>query len=654
MFDKILIANRGEIACRILRTTKKLGIRSVAVYSSIDADCLHVRLADEAYCIGEAKVQSSYLNQAAILHVAQQSGCQAIHPGYGFLSENPQFAAACEAAGILFIGPSEASMLAMASKQIAKQHLEKTKVPLTPGYHGQDQSDATLLSEAERIGFPVLLKPANGGGGKGMHAVYEKTNFLAELASARREALASFGDAIMIIEKLIHNPHHIEVQIMADNHGNVIHLYERDCSVQRRHQKIIEEAPAIHLKPAIRQKLTQAACEVAKTIAYRGAGTVEFLMDSQGNFYFMEMNTRLQVEHPVTEMITGLDLVEWQLRIAANQALPLTQDQITCQGHAIECRIYAEDPDHDFMPSTGTIELFQPPQGQDVRLDSGVDVGQTISMYYDPMIAKLIVHGDNREEAVRKLEQALAQFYLAGMKNNLSFLRTIIHTPAFRQAEITTDFLNQHPIAIDYPSDETALLFAAAYDYLCIQKDCQKKPLWADSFAWGMLQPNYWFTRYRLRDTVYTLRIQPQGDHRVMISWNDTQHLIEAQYNNGILFIKNQDLQRHCFLYANEKFLHCFCGEGNIQVQRISVETGPSVTTNQESNLASPMPATVVAVLKNKGDSVKQGERIIILEAMKMEHTVHAPKDGVIADIFYEVGCQVAEGVPLAALDETL
>lgn len=651
MFDKILIANRGEIACRILRTAKKLGIKTVAVYSSIDADSLHVRLADEAYYIGDAKAQTSYLNQSAIIQAALQSGCQAIHPGYGFLSENPQFAAACEAASIVFIGPSVASMQAMASKQIAKQHLEKTSVPLTPGYHGKDQSDATLLNEAERIGFPVLLKPANGGGGKGMHAVFEKKHFLSELATARREAQASFADDVMIIEKLINNPYHIEVQIMADNHGQVVHLYERDCSLQRRHQKIIEEAPAIHLQPNTRKKITQAACEVAKIIAYRGAGTVEFLMDAQQNFYFMEMNTRLQVEHPVTEMITGLDLVEWQFRIAANQSLPLTQEQISYQGHAIECRVYAEDPDNDFIPSTGRLNLFQPPQGEGVRLDSGVENGQVISMYYDPMIAKLIVHGESRDEAVRKLNQALAHFYLGGVKNNLAFLQTIINTSTFRQAKITTDFLSKNPIKINYPTADAALIFAAAYDYLNLRKKYQENSLQDQSFAWEMLQPTYWFVRYRLRDNAYTLRIQPQTNQPyVEISWNDKQYLIAASYQEGILTITNQKQQSHCFIYADAASIHCFCQDGNLLVERILVAIDSS-SSIQENNLASPMPATVVAILKNIGDTVKQGDSIIILEAMKMEHTVHAPKDGVIADIFYAVGAQVAEGVPLAILD---
>lgn len=451
MFNRILIANRGEIACRVIRTAKKMGIETIAVYSLADENSRFVQLADQAYCVGDASAKNSYLNIDAIIEAAKASGAEAIHPGYGFLSENPQFARACEQAGIVFIGPSVPAMEAMASKQVAKQLLEKTSVPLTPGYHGREQSDTHLLSEACRIGFPVLLKAASGGGGKGMRAVHQENDFLQALAGARREAMASFADDTMIIEKLVLNPRHVEVQVMADNHGGVVHLFERDCSIQRRHQKIIEEAPAPRLNDALRQRLAAAACEVARSIDYRGAGTVEFLVDGDHDFYFMEMNTRLQVEHPVTEMITGFDLVEWQIKIAANAPLPATQDAIRQHGHAMECRIYAEDPHQGFIPSIGQIHFLKEPHGDNIRIDSGVICGSSITMYYDPMIAKLITWGNTRDEAIQHMQRALGHYAIGGVKTNIPFLQEIVGNDAFIAANLSTDFLQKQAINLAVP-----------------------------------------------------------------------------------------------------------------------------------------------------------------------------------------------------------
>ena len=407
MFNKILIANRGEIACRIIKTARRLGIETVAVYSTADKDALHVKLADQAFCIGEPATSASYLNIDAIIKAATLSGAQAIHPGYGFLSENPDFARACTKANLVFIGPSIEALNIMGSKQLAKQTLEKTDVPLTPGYHGVDQSDETLFDQAVKLGFPVLLKAANGGGGKGMRAVFKAQEFKQALDGARREATAFFANDTLLIEKLIQTPRHIEIQLMADNHGQVVHLFERDCSIQRRHQKIVEEAPAANLPEELRQRLANAAITVAKAIHYSGAGTIEFLVENNTNFYFMEMNTRLQVEHPVTEMITGLDLVEWQLRIAANEPLPCKQQDIKAHGHAIECRIYAEDPNNNFMPSIGQLHFLQEPHGEGVRIDTGVSVNASISMHYDPMISKLISWGETRADAQHRMDYAL-------------------------------------------------------------------------------------------------------------------------------------------------------------------------------------------------------------------------------------------------------
>lgn len=499
MFNKILIANRGEIACRIIKTARSMGIHTVAIYSSVDKESLHVRSADSAYYVGEAPAKDSYLNIANIIRVAKNCGAQAIHPGYGFLSENPEFARACDEANIIFIGPSIEAMEAMASKQLAKQLLEKTTVPLTPGYHGSEQAEEKLLAQAQKIGFPVLIKAANGGGGKGMRTVYHESEFSMALAGAKRESMASFADDTMIIEKLVLHPRHVELQIMADNHGNVVHLFERDCSIQRRHQKIIEEAPAPNLSASLRQRLAEAACEVARSINYRGAGTVEFLVDGEEQFYFMEMNTRLQVEHPVTEQITGLDLVAWQLKIAANEPLPLTQDKIQSSGHAIECRIYAEDPYQDFIPSIGQINFLQEPSGDGIRIDTGIQLSSQITMYYDPMIAKLIAWGANREEALSRMEQALSHYFIGGVKTNIPFLQAICHHPHFKDVQLSTDFLSKEDIKIATPDYEIALLMTVSFDYLAMANSIQD-PLLEDAFAWQSQVPSHWIWRYQNKE----------------------------------------------------------------------------------------------------------------------------------------------------------
>lgn len=651
MFNKILIANRGEIACRIIRTARQMGIHSVAIYSTADKDSQHVQQADSAYWVGEATAKTSYLNIDAIITAAKASGAQAIHPGYGFLSENPLFARACLDAGIVFIGPSISAMEAMASKQLAKQMLEKTQVPLTPGYHGSEQSDERLLIEARQIGFPVLLKAASGGGGKGMRAVHTEAGFSQALAGARRESMASFADDTMLIEKLISNPRHVEVQIMADNHGQVVHLFERDCSIQRRHQKIIEEAPAPGLSATMRNNLAEAACAVARSIDYRGAGTVEFLVDGDDHFYFMEMNTRLQVEHPVTEMITGLDLVSWQLKIAANEPLPCTQEEIKTQGHSFECRIYAEDPRQDFIPSIGQIHFLKEPAGMGIRIDSGVTRNSSITMYYDPMIAKLITWGENREQALQRMQLALTQYAVGGLKTNIPFLQAICQHERFAKADLSTDFLSQEPISLPKPNERLALLMAVSHDYLALIKS-NTDPLFSNSFAWQMHLASHWYWRYLINDDQVDVKVTPINHDSFKLQINDDEFTLNSRFDMDQLYLNDGQQTQHALFENQTNAIQIFLEQGPLVIERFNWQNFGKQTAAKKGQLTAPMPATIVAILKNKGDKVKEGESLIVLEAMKMEHTIYAPKDGVLAELFYDVGSQVNEGAELLALKD--
>jgi 3-methylcrotonyl-CoA carboxylase alpha subunit len=656
MFNKILIANRGEIACRIIKTACKMDIQTVAVYSTADQDSLHVALADQALCIGPAAASASYLNIDAIIKAALESGAEAIHPGYGFLSENTDFARACSDAGIVFIGPTVQAMEAMASKQLAKQRLEKTSVPLTPGYHGTDQSDLTLLHEAKRLGFPVLLKAANGGGGKGMRAVHDEADFFNELAGARREAKAYFADETMLIEKLLYHPRHIEIQIMADQHGQIVHLHERDCSIQRRHQKIIEEAPASHLSPLMRKGLAEAAIAVARAIDYRGAGTVEFLVDGKDHFYFMEMNTRLQVEHPVTEMITGLDLVEWQIRIAANEPLPCSQEEIQVKGHAIECRIYAEDPRQGFLPSMGQLHFLSEPIGEGIRLDSGVRLNTQISMYYDPMMAKLIAWGNDRAQALDRLEQALNHYAIGGVNTNIPFLQAIIQHPLFIKASISTDFLSEHPIDMPTVDPKRGLLMAASVDYLH-QWSSITDSVYLDTFAWQMHLQSHWTSRYCIDGQRYELRITPINSHELTVALGEELLNLKISlktnplHGEQVLCIADGNTDWEALVETLATQVNFYTESGPITVARDTFQHLNTEST-LKGQLTAPMPATIVAILKNKGDTLKAGEGIMVLEAMKMEHTIHAPSDGLLVDIFYGIGAQVNEGAELVAIKE--
>lgn len=647
MFQTILIANRGEIACRIIKTARAMGIRTVAIYSSVDKDALHVKLADLAFCVGDAPAKDSYLNIERILEIAKKSQAQAINPGYGFLSENPKFAKACADANVVFIGPSVEAIEAMASKQLAKQRLESTRVPLTPGYHGKEQAEPQLLQAAKKMGFPILIKAANGGGGKGMRAVHQEAEFSAALAGAKREATASFADDTVILEKLLINPRHIEVQIMADAHGNVVSLFERDCSIQRRHQKIIEEAPAVGLSSSLRKNLAKAACEVAQSINYTGAGTVEFLVEANDNFYFMEMNTRLQVEHPVTELITGLDLVAWQIKIAAGLPLPLTQNEIKASGHAMECRIYAEDPFHGFVPSIGQIDYLKEPVGEGIRIDSGIGLHSRISKHYDPMIAKLIVFGENRNEALQKMQAALREYCIAGLKTNIPFLQTICQHPKFIKAEISTDFLDKETISLTQPDTQLTLLMTVGFDYLMTVQSLPDA-LFQDCFAWQLNSNRSWTCRYQDEDEVIAVLIQAINANRLIVHLKDTAYSMEVRMMEDKLWVEINKQCHQAYVFNQKNKLTLFTENGATSISRFNWSS--METQTQTGQLTAPMPSTVVAILKQVGDAVKAGEGLIVLEAMKMEHTVHAPRDGVLSEIFYPIGSQVDEGAQLLAL----
>ena len=648
MFRQLLIANRGEIACRIIKTAKKMGMKTIAIYSSIDKNARHVRLADEAYYVGESTASESYLNIDAMIKICQLSGAEAVHPGYGFLSENPDFAKACQKNTIIFVGPDSQAMEIMASKQLAKQLLETTNVPLIPGYHGDDQSDSHLRQQAQQIGFPVLLKAAFGGGGKGMRLVEDEAFFQEALDSARREAQAYFSNDKMIIEKLVMNPRHVEIQIMADQHDHIVHLFERDCSIQRRHQKIIEEAPATKLSPHLRAALYDAAIVVAQAIQYQGAGTVEFLVGEDQQFYFMEMNTRLQVEHPVTEMITGIDLVEWQLRIAAHEHLPLSQDKIHQQGHAIECRIYAEDPMHEFLPSIGKIQTLNPPQGAQIRIDTGVEAGDSISRFYDAMFAKLIVWGPSRTEAIQRLEQACMHFSISGIKTNIPFLQSIIQHPDFKNNAINTNFLTQHRMLMNTKNHEHILLFAASFDYL---SHMPTDPLFQDTYAWQMHLHSAWYKKYQIAEQAYTIKIIPQTLNCLDVEINHQITRLNIQLNQAELFIENGTQTFHARIETQDNRYTIFTASTPTEVICVQETDMSDRETIHANHLCAPMPATIVAILKEKGDDIKKGDGLIVLDAMKMEHTIYAPHTGRITDIFYPVGAQVNEGVLLAAID---
>ena len=666
MFSKILIANRGEIACRVIRTARRLGVRSVAVYSEADADARHVRMADEAVCIGPAAVRESYLVGERILDAAQRTGAQAIHPGYGFLAENDRFADACAAAGIVFIGPPAAAIRAMGSKSAAKTLMDAAGVPLTPGYHGEEQEPAFLQRQAEAIGYPVLIKATAGGGGKGMRLVEKGEDFAAALASCQREAISSFGSGQVLLEKYLWRSRHIEIQIFADGRGNCVHLFERDCSVQRRHQKVLEEAPAPGMTPERRAAMGRAAVDAARAVGYVGAGTVEFIVGDRfaqdGSFYFMEMNTRLQVEHPVTEMITGQDLVEWQLRVASGEPLPLRQDQLDIRGHALEARIYAENPEQDFLPSTGRLlHLARPAESLNVRVDTGFEQGDEITPYYDPMIAKLIVWDVDRHAALARMRQALADYRIVGVVNNIGFLSRLVACPAFANADLDTGLIERsRALLFPLPSEPpNSVFFVAAVAGLLREQAAASARAsqsgdpwspWSRHDGWRLnLQPRRTLT-YRCGDSRHEVVVANVADGWRLTLGNETVlargRVLDSGQFAGQLAVELDDrrLVASVVVLKEKQERHVFLNGMNYVIVRDDplhlVEAGGA----HGGGLTAPMPGKVIALLAAVGQRVEKGAPLLILEAMKMEHTITAPKNGRVQAFRYAAGEQVADG----------
>ena len=660
MFDRLLIANRGEIACRVIGSAKRLGVETVAVYSDADRDAPHVAQADRAYRIGPAPAAESYLNQAALLEVAQASGCQAVHPGYGFLAENADFAEACANAGLVFVGPGPAAIRAMGSKAEARALMAAAGVPLVPGYHGDAQDDAALTKAAEALGAPLLIKPSAGGGGKGMRPVERLEDFPAALAGARREALASFGSDHMVLERLLRDPRHIEVQVFGDRHGNLVHLFERDCSLQRRHQKVIEEAPAPGLDPEIRARLAEAALAAARAVSYENAGTVEFVAEA-GEVYFIEMNTRLQVEHPVTEMITGVDLVEWQLRVAAGEPLPLAQDQLAATGHALEARLYAEDPRQGFLPATGRISHLRfPAAGPGVRIDSGLAAGQEITIHYDPMIAKLIVWGEDRPAAVRRLSQALGETEIGGLASNQGFLARISAHPAFAEGRITTGFLAGEGAGLgDPPPDPEAerltLALAALAEILSrAEAAAARAARSADPYSpWQTTQG------WRLNARAHSrLSFGLDGQRReVTVAFQETGYRLGLGDGElaatarleapGLLVAELDGRRRRVAFERGRGALTLFLAGGAQRLELIDPIEALAAAEGGGGALTAPMPGRVVEVPVAEGAEVSRGALLVLLEAMKMEHAIVAPADGRVAQLHVAAGDLVEEGVQL-------
>ncbi|KUF42334.1 3-methylcrotonyl-CoA carboxylase [Comamonas kerstersii] len=666
MFKKILIANRGEIACRVAATAKRLGIQTVAVYSDADAQAKHVAACDEAVHIGGNAPKDSYLCWERILDAALQTGAQAIHPGYGFLSENEDFANACAQAGLVFIGPPASAIRAMGLKAESKQLMEKAGVPLVPGYHGTDQNPELLQSEADRIGYPVLIKASAGGGGKGMRLVEKREDFAAALASCQREAINSFGNDAVLIEKYVQRPRHIEIQVFGDTQGNVVYLFERDCSVQRRHQKVLEEAPAPGMTPALRAKMGEAAVAAARAVGYVGAGTVEFIVEQPGGydqpeamqFYFMEMNTRLQVEHPVTEAITGQDLVEWQLRVAAGQPLPKRQDELQIIGHAIEARICAENPDNGFLPATGTLHVYRKPACSsfaisDVRVDDGVREGDAISPFYDSMIAKLIVHGDTREQALARLDAALAQTQIVGLSSNVQFLRHVVKSEAFAQAKLDTALIEREKaVLFQQTAVPTPLAVAIA---VAQQLQAEQALETADPFSrrdgWhshGTVRRSFTF----VQDSATIQAVLTYGHHGTpQLQVGDVEAPLHWQPQGDGLLVEFAGARSTAQVHVTGEARHIFTPRGAAVLQLQDPLAHAGEGHSEGGRLTAPMPGKLVSFAVKAGDTVTKGQALAVMEAMKMEHTIAAPADGVVQELLYAPGNQVAEGAELIRME---
>ena len=663
MFEKILIANRGEIACRVIKTARRMGIKTVAVYSEADANARHVRLADEAVLIGPAAVKESYLVIERIIAAAKQTGAQAIHPGYGFLSENEDFCEACVREGIVFIGPPVSAIRAMGSKSEAKKLMELARVPLTPGYHGDNQEPDYLHQQADAIGYPVLIKAAAGGGGKGMRLVEKSEDFIAALASCKREAASSFGDEHVLVEKYIIRPRHIEIQVFGDTHGNCVYLFERDCSVQRRHQKVLEEAPAPGMTPERRAAMGKAAVEAAKAVGYVGAGTVEFIANQDGSFYFMEMNTRLQVEHPVTEMITGLDLVEWQLRVASGEPLPLAQEQLAIRGHALEARIYAEDPAKGFLPSTGKLVYLAPPaEGLHVRVDTGVEEGDEISPFYDPMIAKLIVWDETREQALARMLQALADYRVVGVANNIEFLSRLTNCPAFAGADLDTGLIEREKTYL-FPEGEQppaeVFLVAALGELLReaaraegeARRGTDPGSPWHARDGWRLNATASRELLFRLGETQTCVTVAYRGD-RYTLSVDGRRTEARGRLDpRGSMRVEFDGTRMDATVIVAGEKRHVFLHGRTWQLANVDPLHHAGEGGGAEGGLLAPMPGKVIALLAEAGSKVEKGAPLLILEAMKMEHTITAPAPGTLKAFRFAVGDQVGDGAELVEFE---
>ena len=671
MFKKILIANRGEIACRVAASARRMGVRTVAVYSDADARAKHVQACDEAVHIGGSAPKDSYLRWERILEAAKATGAQAIHPGYGFLSENEEFAQACADAGLVFIGPPPSAIRAMGLKAASKQLMEKAGVPLVPGYHGADQDPQLLQREADRIGYPVLIKASAGGGGKGMRLVERSEDFAAALASCQREAINSFGDDAVLVEKYVLRPRHIEIQVFGDTQGNCVYLFERDCSVQRRHQKVLEESPAPGMTPALRQKMGEAAVAAAQAVNYVGAGTVEFIVEQPGGydqpeamkFYFMEMNTRLQVEHPVTEAITGEDLVDWQLRVASGLPLPKRQDELRITGHAIEARICAENPDTGFLPATGTLHVYRKPDCAsfhvgDVRVDDGVREGDAISPFYDSMIAKLIVHGDTREQALARLDAALAETRIVGLATNVQFLRLVIASDAFATAKLDTALIEREKQHLFHQQrlPQAQAVAAAVAQVLQAERAQETADPFSRRDGWrshGVAERRWDF---RQGEAAVPARLRYLHDGALQLAVGEGESLAEGllswqQAGDGAFDVQFAGQRLRAQVHVQGEQCHVFAPQGAAVLGLADPLAHAGEVQSEGGRLTAPMPGKVVSFAVKAGDKVSKGQPLAVMEAMKMEHTIAAPGDGVVAELLYAPGDQVTEGSELLRLE---
>ncbi len=649
MFKKILIANRGEIACRVIKTAKLLGVKTVAVFSEADRNALHVRLADEAIFIGPAASSESYLVIDKVIEAALQTGAKAIHPGYGFLSENAEFAQACADNDLVFIGPPIQAIESMGSKSAAKTIMEKAGVPLVPGYHGEDQNPQLLKDAANAMGYPVLLKAVAGGGGKGMRQVWSEAEFDSELDAAKRESLSSFGNDDMLVEKYLVAPRHVEFQVFCDSHGNALHLFERDCTVQRRHQKVIEEAPAPNFSEELRQQMGDAAVRAARAINYEGAGTVEFLLDQDGSFYFMEMNTRLQVEHPVTEMISGEDLVEWQLRVASGEPLPAQQNDLSINGHAFEARIYAEDPGNDFLPTSGKlVGVRLPNSSAAIRVDTGVIEGDEVSPFYDPMISKLIVWAETRERALSKLVTALCEYNISGITTNITFLQTLARHQAFANAELDTGFIDKHQNDLfPSPSLDLSSLITSMSLFLILNKARKESP-WTRINAWRLNQSNSQIISINIGGEDHRVKIEHEYEQQCYrVNFEQNTVCVAGELSDGKLSTTVDGHKKDVTILDNNDGYTLFDQGQSVKFNVSSPDYGQASETASSAHFNAPMNGTIVDVLVQAGDNVAEGDTLIIMEAMKMQHSISAPSNGLVNELFYTKGDLVDGGAEL-------